>query len=181
MNNTTRNNFAQHTLYEVIRFRVMPNTAISIQESMTCIAGNGNTKDCLDTVKELFDQLGQTVIITEELMGAATVLASCGTAFALRYVRAAMRNNFVQHTLYEVIRVDQISWLHKKGIEVILVSSGAVAAGRSLLNLSKKLDMVSSRQLYSAVGQVKLINRYADLFRDQGIICAQVLTTKDNS
>lgn len=76
--------------------------------------------------------------------------------------------------------VDQISWLHKKGIEVILVSSGAVAAGRSLLNLSKKLDMVSSRQLYSAVGQVKLINRYADLFRDQGIICAQVLTTKDN-
>jgi pyrroline-5-carboxylate reductase len=71
--------------------RVMPNTAISIQESMTCIAGNGNSKDCLDTVKELFDQLGKTVIITEELMGAATVLASCGTAFALRYVRAAMQ------------------------------------------------------------------------------------------
>jgi len=72
-------------------FRVMPNTAISIQESMTCIAGNGNTKDCLGTVKELFDQLGETAIIPEELMGAATVLASCGTAFALRYVRAAMQ------------------------------------------------------------------------------------------
>ncbi|RKD91361.1 pyrroline-5-carboxylate reductase [Mangrovibacterium diazotrophicum] len=71
--------------------RVMPNTAISIQESMTCIAGNGNTKDCLEMVKELFDQLGETVIISEELMGAATVLASCGTAFALRYVRAAMQ------------------------------------------------------------------------------------------
>ncbi|WP_163708795.1 pyrroline-5-carboxylate reductase [Mangrovibacterium lignilyticum] len=71
--------------------RVMPNTAISIQESMTCIAGNGNTKDCLATVKELFDQLGETVVIPEELMGAATVLASCGTAFALRYVRAAMQ------------------------------------------------------------------------------------------
>ncbi|WP_372773027.1 pyrroline-5-carboxylate reductase [Mangrovibacterium sp.] len=71
--------------------RVMPNTAISILESMTCISGNGNTKDCMDSVKELFDQLGQTVIITEELMGAATVLASCGTAFALRYVRAAMQ------------------------------------------------------------------------------------------
>ncbi|PTN08556.1 glutamate 5-kinase [Mangrovibacterium marinum] len=76
--------------------------------------------------------------------------------------------------------VDQIAWLHKKGIEVILVSSGAVAAGRSTLRLSKKLDTVSSRQLYSAVGQVKLINRYADLFQDQGIVCAQVLTTKDN-
>ena len=71
--------------------RVMPNTAISLQESMTCIAGNGNTKDCLDTVKDLFDQLGKTAVIPEELMGAATVLASCGTAFALRYVRAAMQ------------------------------------------------------------------------------------------
>ena len=72
-------------------FRVMPNTAISIQESMTCISGNGNTEENLETVKELFDQLGQTVIINEELMAAATVLASCGTAFALRYVRAAMQ------------------------------------------------------------------------------------------
>ncbi|MFV0378815.1 MAG: pyrroline-5-carboxylate reductase [Mangrovibacterium sp.] len=72
-------------------FRVMPNTAISIQESMTCIAGNANSKDSLDPVKELFDQLGQTAIIPEELMAAATVLASCGTAYALRYVRAAMQ------------------------------------------------------------------------------------------
>ncbi|HKJ40837.1 MAG TPA: pyrroline-5-carboxylate reductase [Sunxiuqinia sp.] len=72
-------------------FRVMPNTAISIQESMTCISGNGNTEENLDTVKELFDHLGQTVVINEELMAAATVLASCGTAFALRYVRAAMQ------------------------------------------------------------------------------------------
>ncbi len=72
-------------------FRVMPNTAISILESMTCIAGNGNTTDDLDAVTELFDQLGKTAIIPEELMAAATVLASCGTAFALRYVRAAMQ------------------------------------------------------------------------------------------
>ena len=72
-------------------FRVMPNTAISIQESMTCISANGNTEESLQMVKELFDQLGQTVIINEELMSAATVLASCGTAFALRYVRAAMQ------------------------------------------------------------------------------------------
>lgn len=76
--------------------------------------------------------------------------------------------------------VDQIAQLHKRGVEVILVSSGAVAAGRSELKLQKKLDPVSSRQLYSAVGQVKLINRYADFFREHGIACAQVLTTKDN-
>jgi len=71
--------------------RAMPNTAISIQESMTCIAGNGNAGESLQTVKKLFDQLGETVVIGEDLMAAATVLASCGTAFALRYVRAAMQ------------------------------------------------------------------------------------------
>jgi len=76
--------------------------------------------------------------------------------------------------------VDQIAWLHKKGVEVILVSSGAVAAGRSELKMQKRLDTVSSRQLFSAVGQVKLINRYADFFREHGIVCGQVLTTKDN-
>lgn len=72
-------------------FRVMPNTAIAIQESMTCIAGNGYTEENMHLVKDLFDQLGETAIITEELMAAATVLASCGTAYALRYVRAAMQ------------------------------------------------------------------------------------------
>jgi glutamate 5-kinase len=76
--------------------------------------------------------------------------------------------------------VDQIAFLHKNGVEIILVSSGAVAAGRSELKHHKKLDPVSSRQLWSAIGQVKLINRYADFFRDHDLICAQVLTTKDN-
>ncbi|HBL76937.1 MAG: pyrroline-5-carboxylate reductase [Bacteroidetes bacterium GWF2_42_66] len=72
-------------------FRVMPNTAISIQESMTCISANKAAEESLQVVKEMFDHLGQAVIINEELMSASTVLASCGTAFALRYVRAAMQ------------------------------------------------------------------------------------------
>lgn len=75
---------------------------------------------------------------------------------------------------------DQIARLKKEGIEIILVSSGAVAAGRSEVHPRNKLDTVSSRQLWSAVGQVRLINRYYDLFNEYGIICAQVLTTKDN-
>lgn len=76
--------------------------------------------------------------------------------------------------------VDQIASLHRAGVEVVLVSSGAVAAGRSLIEPHKKLDTVSSRQLWSAVGQVKLINRYADHFQKYNIACAQVLTTKEN-
>jgi len=76
--------------------------------------------------------------------------------------------------------VDQIAVLRKAGLQVILVTSGAVAAGRAEVELQRKLDPVSSRQLWSAVGQVKLINRYADLFNENGITCAQVLTTKEN-
>lgn len=76
--------------------------------------------------------------------------------------------------------VDQVAALRKQGITVVLISSGAVASGRSELATHKKLDDVAARQLFSAVGQAKLINRYYELFRDHGLSCAQVLTTKES-
>jgi len=76
--------------------------------------------------------------------------------------------------------VDQVAELRRNGMEVILISSGAVASGRSELGSDQKLDSVSARQLYSAVGQAKLIMHYFDLFRDYGITCGQVLTTKES-
>jgi glutamate 5-kinase len=76
--------------------------------------------------------------------------------------------------------VDQIAFLHQKGVEVVLVSSGAVAAGRGEIGNGRKLDTVSARQLWSAVGQVKMINKWAEGFNNYGIVCAQVLTTKEN-
>ncbi len=72
-------------------FRVMPNTAIALQESLSCISSNGNTAPHKNFVIELFNRLGKTVEIAEELMAAATVLSSCGIAYALRYIRAAMQ------------------------------------------------------------------------------------------
>ena len=76
--------------------------------------------------------------------------------------------------------VDQIAALHRAGVEIIVVSSGAVASGRGEIAAGHRLDAVSARQLYSAVGQVKLIHRYYELFRAQGIVCGQVLTTKQD-
>jgi glutamate 5-kinase len=76
--------------------------------------------------------------------------------------------------------VDQVSQLHKKGVEIVMISSGAVASGRSVMGIHKKMDVVDQRQLFSAVGQAKLINHYYDLFREQGITVGQVLTTKEN-
>ncbi|MEO7769369.1 MAG: pyrroline-5-carboxylate reductase [Ferruginibacter sp.] len=69
-------------------FRAMPNTAIAIQESMTCISYSNATAAKISFVKDLFETLGKAVVIDEKLMDAATVLGACGTAFAMRYIRA---------------------------------------------------------------------------------------------
>ena len=64
--------------------------------------------------------------------------------------------------------VDQISELHKNRFEVIMVSSGSVACGRSLLpGITENLDTLDQRQLFSAVGQAKLIDLYYTLFKDE--------------
>jgi pyrroline-5-carboxylate reductase len=69
-------------------FRAMPNTAIAIQESMTCICSVNASQEQTSFVSELFEQLGKSVLIEEKLMDAATVLGACGTAYAMRYIRA---------------------------------------------------------------------------------------------
>ena len=70
-------------------FRAMPNTAIAIQESVTCMCQTGATEEQIGYVTELFNQLGIAISIDEKLMDAATVLGACGIAYALRFIRAA--------------------------------------------------------------------------------------------
>jgi len=73
-------------------FRAMPNTATEVLESITCIAHSDSTcSKEIKIVESLFNNLGQTVIIKEELMNAATVLGACGIAYALRFIRAMMQ------------------------------------------------------------------------------------------
>lgn len=69
--------------------RAMPNTAIALRESMTCIAGETGPSGALAMVKTIFDALGKTKVIDESLMVPATALCACGIAFFLRAVRAA--------------------------------------------------------------------------------------------
>lgn len=76
--------------------------------------------------------------------------------------------------------VDQIAWLRQHDHEVILVSSGAMASGRGEIKVDHLLDSVEQRQLFSAVGQVKLVGLYYDLFREFDIHIGQVLTMKEN-
>ena len=69
--------------------RAMPNTAIAIRESMTCIATVNEFQDYIPVVRSVFDEVGETILIKEEQMTSATALCACGIAFFLRAIRAA--------------------------------------------------------------------------------------------
>jgi pyrroline-5-carboxylate reductase len=68
--------------------RAMPNTAIAIQQSMTCLSAFNINAEQMSYVESIFAQLGLVTWIDEKLMEAATVLGACGTAYAMRYIRA---------------------------------------------------------------------------------------------
>lgn len=70
-------------------FIVIPNTAIAVLASMTFIVPVNATADTTATIKALFDSVGQAMVTDERHLGAGMILASCGIAYAMRYVRAA--------------------------------------------------------------------------------------------
>ncbi len=72
-----------------VLFRAMPNTAIAIRQSMTCIASDGANEAAQKLVEDIFKPAGEVIFLEENLMNASTALAACGIAFALRFIRAA--------------------------------------------------------------------------------------------
>jgi glutamate 5-kinase len=76
--------------------------------------------------------------------------------------------------------VHQIAAIKKQGIEVILISSGAVAAGKSIYRPKSKTDAVGLRQMWSSIGQILLIETYTKLFSVHNLICSQVLVTRED-
>jgi glutamate 5-kinase len=73
-----------------------------------------------------------------------------------------------------------VAILYKQGIEVVLITSGAVAAGRSEISPSKKTNVVAAKQVWAAIGQVKLMSSYQFLFGKYGIQAGQLLATKES-
>jgi len=76
-------------LHKIVR--IMPSIAAQFGESATCISFSEGSKEAGKKISGLFNLLGTALIIEEKLMDAATIMASCGTAYALRYIRAAMQ------------------------------------------------------------------------------------------
>ena len=249
---------------------VIPNTAIEIGESMTYISPVTASPEQTALLKELFDKVGKTDVVPLGQMLAGTSLASCGIAYAMRYISASAEGGAqlgldegrIGGAVCQTVRgaaalvdakghdpereidrvttpngltirglkameeagfsdavikgltvikapakrrivvkvgsnvltradgsldttrvssiVDQIVSLRELGYETVLVTSGAVACGRALLREDAKLGEVQQRQLYSAVGQVRLMDLYYRLFQNYGVTVGQVLTQKKN-
>lgn len=83
-------------IQEVVRisipiFRAMPNISASVGKSVSCICHNGADPIDIESVKNLFDIIGTTMTIDEELMQSATILGACGIAYVLRFIRAMIQ------------------------------------------------------------------------------------------
>lgn len=247
----------------------IPNTAIDVAQSMTFVVPVTTTPEQTGQIASIFEKVGAVKTVSMDKMISGTSLASCGIAYAMRYISASSTGGtalgFERDEAEEIVRqtvrgavgllaesgldpedeidkvttpggmtlkglgimessgfslsvinaltsvtrrsnlivvkigsnvltredgtidntrmsalVDQIASLRHKGFEIILITSGAVASGRPLVSENRKLDRVQQRQLYSAVGQVRLMNRYYNLFGGYGIKVGQILTQKRN-
>ena len=103
-------------------FRAMPNTAIAIQESMTCLSYNKTAATHIKYVNDLFDTLGRVVRIDEKLMDAATVLGACGTAYAMRYIRANIQGGI--EIGFDALTASLIAAQTVKGAAELLLQKG---------------------------------------------------------
>ena len=103
-------------------FRAMPNTAIAIQESMTCLSHSNASESQIIFVKDLFDTLGKVTMIDEKLMDAATVLGACGTAYAMRYIRANIQGGI--EIGFDAATANLIAAQTVKGAAELLLQNG---------------------------------------------------------
>lgn len=85
-------------------------------------------------------------------------------------------NRIVRPVLRNLVK--QIAELYERDIITILVSSGSVIAGKEVLGKSKIKNRTQRRQVYSAIGQPRMMRLYYSIFQDFGLKCAQVLPTK---
>ena len=106
-----------------VLFRVIPNTAIAIEESMSLIATNNASQEQQDLILSIFNEMGKAIIIDESKLAAGLALTSCGIAYMFRYVRAAMQAG-VEMGFYPKEAQDLI--VHTmKGAAELLLQTGA--------------------------------------------------------
>ncbi len=103
--------------------RAMPNTAIAIQESITCLSFSNTSEAQAAFVRGLFENLGKVAVIDEKLMDAATVLGACGTAYAMRYIRANIQGGI--EIGFDAVTANLIAAQTVKGAAELLLQKGS--------------------------------------------------------
>lgn len=106
-------------LHQKVLFRLVPNTAISLGESMTLIASQGADEEDEEWMLKIFQTMGQTMLIPEEKIAAATAMTSCGIAYALKYIQAAMQAG-IELGIYPKDGMKMVAQSMKGAAELIL-------------------------------------------------------------
>jgi pyrroline-5-carboxylate reductase len=102
-------------------FRVIPNTAIEVGQSVSVVAGCRVNSSQEELISTLFSELGKVFFVPESQLGAFTSLSSCGIAFAFRYIRAAMEGG-VEMGIYPGIARDVILQTLKGAVELLEIT-----------------------------------------------------------
>lgn len=114
----TLDNLTLWTNPETPVFRLIPNTAIAVRQSMTFVCAENASKEQEKMVIDIFNRLGKAIMLDEKSFSAATALSSCGIAYAFRYIRAAMEGG-VEMGLYPDMAKDIVLQTLKGAVELL--------------------------------------------------------------
>ena len=106
-------------LHQKALFRLVPNTAISLGESMTLMASQGADEEDEQQILRIFQTMGQAMLIPESKIAAATAMTSCGIAYALKYIQAAMQAG-IELGIYPKDGMKMVAQSMKGAAELIL-------------------------------------------------------------
>lgn len=130
-------------------FRAMPNTAVAVRDGVTFICQKNASEEQTAVVNNLFAALGYTLVTDEQHLEAGTALASCGIAFAMRYIRAAMEGGvelgfrpgeaarIVEHTVHGAASLLLQSGMHPEvAIDQVTTAGGITIKGLNAMERS---------------------------------------------
>lgn len=103
-------------------YRIMPNTASSVQESLTAVCLGKDPLDRLNDVVALCDAIGTSIVIDEELMDAVTILGACGIAYVLRFIRGMIQGGI--EVGFDATTAGKIVSQTVKGAAELLIRNG---------------------------------------------------------
>nr|WP_294861253.1 pyrroline-5-carboxylate reductase [uncultured Fluviicola sp.] len=129
-------------LDEISLYRGMPNTAADVQESMTALSGLEDPLNRKQQVSELFNAIGETVWIDEQLMESATILGACGIAYVLRFIRAMIQGGI--EVGFDAKTANKIVSQTVKGAAQLLIQNG--------LHPEEEIDKVTTPKGCTIVG-----------------------------